>query len=130
MIDISNLQVRFDTEKGVVDAVNNVSIKIAAGEFYTLLGPSGCGKTTTLRCLAGLERPSVGRITIAGNIVHDSETGLSVPTHKRDISMVFQSYAIWPHLTVFENVALPLYVKKETDLCPSGRTGMLVDLAN
>ncbi|GGL80949.1 ABC transporter ATP-binding protein [Wenxinia marina] len=112
MIGIDDLQVRFNTEKGVVHAVRGVTIDVAAGEFYTLLGPSGCGKTTTLRCLAGLERPTGGRITVGNAVVHDSGLGVSVPTHKRDIGMVFQSYAIWPHLTVFENVAFPLREKR------------------
>ncbi|MFD0981074.1 ABC transporter ATP-binding protein [Tropicimonas aquimaris] len=108
MISIEDLRVRYESDRGVVDAVRGVSISVDAGEFYTLLGPSGCGKTTTLRCLAGLERPTSGRISIGNTVVHDSDRGLAVPTHKRDIGMVFQSYAIWPHLTVFENVAFPL----------------------
>ncbi len=108
MIEIENLHVRFDSEKGVVHAVRGVSISVAPGEFYTLLGPSGCGKTTTLRCLAGLERPSDGSITIGDVVVHDTDRNISIPTYRRDIGMVFQSYAIWPHLTVFENVAFPL----------------------
>lgn len=112
MIGIENLSVRYDTDKGVVDAVKGVTIDVKAGEFYTLLGPSGCGKTTTLRCLAGLERPTGGRISIGNTLVHDTDQGVSVPTHKRDIGMVFQSYAIWPHLTVFENVAFPLREKR------------------
>jgi iron(III) transport system ATP-binding protein len=89
-------------------AIDQVSFEVPAGEFYTLLGPSGCGKTTTLRCVAGLERPDGGRITVAGQTVSDS--GVFVPPHRRDIGMVFQSYAIWPHMTVFENVAFPLRV--------------------
>jgi iron(III) transport system ATP-binding protein len=108
MIRIEDLHVRFRTEGGEVHAVRGISIDVAAGEFYTLLGPSGCGKTTTLRCLAGLERPTSGRILIADKPVHDSARGVSVPAHRRDIGMVFQSYAIWPHLSVFENVAFPL----------------------
>jgi iron(III) transport system ATP-binding protein len=108
MITIEDLQVRYDSEKGVVHAVRGVTINVAAGEFYTLLGPSGCGKTTTLRCLAGLERPTGGRISIGTTVVHDTAKGITVPTYRRDIGMVFQSYAIWPHLTVFENVAFPL----------------------
>lgn len=108
MIEIDNLHVRFDSEKGVVHAVRGVTVNVAPGEFYTLLGPSGCGKTTTLRCLAGLERPSGGSITIGGTVVHDTDKNISIPTYRRDIGMVFQSYAIWPHLTVFENVAFPL----------------------
>lgn len=108
MIRIEDLHVKFRTDSGDVHAVRGISIDVAAGEFYTLLGPSGCGKTTTLRCLAGLERPTGGRILIDNKPVHDSTSGVSVPAHRRDIGMVFQSYAIWPHLTVFENVAFPL----------------------
>ena len=108
MIRIEGLHVRFNSDKGVVHAVRGVTIDVAAGEFYTLLGPSGCGKTTTLRCLAGLEQPSQGRILVGDKVVHDSANTTSVATHRRPLSMVFQSYAIWPHLTVFENVAFPL----------------------
>jgi len=108
MIEIENLHVRFNSDKGEVHAVRGVTVNVAQGEFYTLLGPSGCGKTTTLRCLAGLESPSDGRIIIGETVVHDSNKGISVPTFRRDLAMVFQSYAIWPHLTVFENVAFPL----------------------
>ncbi|MBT0956629.1 ABC transporter ATP-binding protein [Alphaproteobacteria bacterium KMM 3653] len=113
MIEIDNLHVRFNSDKGEVHAVRGVSINVAQGEFYTLLGPSGCGKTTTLRCLAGLESPSEGRIAVGDTVVHDSAKGISVPTFKRDLAMVFQSYAIWPHLTVFENVAFPLREMKQ-----------------
>ncbi|MDX1487881.1 MAG: ABC transporter ATP-binding protein, partial [Acidiferrobacterales bacterium] len=76
------------------------------------LGPSGCGKSTTLRCLAGLETPDSGIIEIGGEMVFSSDDGLSVPAYRRDIGMVFQSYAIWPHMTVFENVAYPLKIQK------------------
>jgi iron(III) transport system ATP-binding protein len=89
-----------------VRALDEVSFTVEEGEFYTLLGPSGCGKTTTLRCVAGLERPNDGRIKLAGRAV--SSNALFVSPHRRDIGMVFQSYAIWPHMTVFENVAFPL----------------------
>ena len=81
---------------------------VADGEFVTLLGPSGCGKTTTLRCIAGLETPDAGAIAIGGSVVFDAGDGVLVPPHERNIGMVFQSYAIWPHMTVFENVAFPL----------------------
>jgi iron(III) transport system ATP-binding protein len=108
MIDIEDLHVRFRTDEGDVHAVRGISVHVAEGEFYTLLGPSGCGKTTTLRCLAGLERPTSGRILINGKAVFDSANGTVLPAHKRQIGMVFQSYAIWPHLTVAENVAFPL----------------------
>jgi iron(III) transport system ATP-binding protein len=89
-------------------AVDRVSFEVEAGAFYTLLGPSGCGKTTTLRCVAGLERPDAGEILIDGEPVSSSATGRWVPPNRRAIGMVFQSYAIWPHMTVFDNVAFPL----------------------
>jgi iron(III) transport system ATP-binding protein len=85
-----------------------VSLDVAAGQFYTLLGPSGCGKTTTLRSIAGLETPDGGEISIANELVFSSTRKLFTPPYKRDIGMVFQSYAIWPHMSVFENVAFPL----------------------
>ncbi|MEM7464142.1 MAG: ABC transporter ATP-binding protein [Pseudomonadota bacterium] len=108
MITIEDLHVIFQTDGGKVHAVDGISIHVEPGEFYTLLGPSGCGKSTTLRCLAGLEHPTSGRILLDGAVVYDSNQGIAVPPHQRDIAMVFQSYAIWPHLTVFENVAFPL----------------------
>ncbi len=108
MIRISDLHVRYRGDRGEVHAVRGINLEIREGQFYTLLGPSGCGKTSTLRCLAGLEPASGGEISIAGNVVYSSMRGILVPPHKRDIGMVFQSYAIWPHMTVFENVAFPL----------------------
>jgi iron(III) transport system ATP-binding protein len=92
--------------------VQGVSLQIESGEFLTLLGPSGCGKTTTLRSVAGLETPTSGRIAIGKSCVFDALTRLNRPTHARDIAMVFQSYAIWPHMTVGQNVAFPLEVQK------------------
>ena len=108
MIDIRNLHVRYQSDRGEVHAVRGIDLSVKEGQFYTLLGPSGCGKTTTLRCLAGLEAASAGEIAIAGTAVYSSSRRIMVPPHKRDIGMVFQSYAIWPHMTVFENVAFPL----------------------
>jgi len=96
---------------GEVTALHNVSLTAAPGEFVTLLGPSGCGKTTTLRALAGLERPDSGRIVIDGREVSCAETGYFMPPERRGLGMVFQSYAIWPHMTVFQNVAYPLKAK-------------------
>jgi iron(III) transport system ATP-binding protein len=93
-------------------AVRGVSLEIADGAFYTLLGPSGCGKTTTLRCVAGLERPDAGEITIGGETVSSSKSGTFVPPHDRNIGMVFQSYAIWPHMSAYENVAFPLRYRR------------------
>src|SRR5436190_16860180 len=108
MIRIENLNVSYSSAEGDVHAVRGVDINIGAGQFYTLLGPSGCGKTTTLRCLAGLEQPTSGTITVDGQVVFSAQQQIMVPAYKRDIGMVFQSYAIWPHLNVFENVAFPL----------------------
>ncbi|HEY0247266.1 MAG TPA: ABC transporter ATP-binding protein [Gryllotalpicola sp.] len=105
-IRIEKLHHRYTSKGREVVAVDEVSLDIAQNEFFTLLGPSGCGKTTTLRCIAGLETPTSGTIELGGvAVVSDRVT---VPTHKRDIGMVFQDYAIWPHMSVFENVAFPL----------------------
>src|SRR3981081_4049571 len=93
---------------GALRAVDGVSLEVQRGHVFTLLGPSGCGKTTSLRMIAGLERPDAGRIWFSGTTLADADRGLSVPPHKRNMGMVFQSYAIWPHMTVFENVAYPL----------------------
>ena len=93
-------------------SVCGVSLSLVPGEFVTLLGPSGCGKTSTLRSVAGLEMPSEGAIRIGESTVFDSARGVQIPTHSRDISMVFQSYAIWPHMSVQENVAFPLEVAR------------------
>ena len=92
-------------------AVDNLSLQIEEGEFLVLLGPSGCGKTTTLRCLAGLEVPDSGRITFGGNPVFDASHGIDLAPDKRSIGMVFQSYALWPHMTVRKNVEYPLRVR-------------------
>jgi len=108
MLRIENLAKRYDTTRADAFAVRDVSIEVAEGEFFTLLGPSGCGKTTTLRSVAGLEMPDAGEIAIAGQTVFSAARGIVVPVARRDIAMVFQSYAIWPHMTVAENVRFPL----------------------
>lgn len=112
MLTIDNLQVHYQTEHGLVEAVKSISLDVKAGEFCTFLGPSGCGKTTTLRCIAGLEQPSRGSILIDNEEVFNSNNQIIIPTHKRNLGMVFQSYAIWPHMNVFENVAFPLHGSK------------------
>ena len=96
---------------GDTTAVERVSFTVAAGEHVTLLGPSGCGKTTTLRAVAGLERPHDGRIVIDDVPVYDRGAGINIAPEKRGLSMVFQSYAIWPHMSVADNVAFPLRVR-------------------
>ncbi len=95
-----------------VPAVDHISFTIRSGEIFTLLGPSGCGKTTTLRLIAGLEEPDEGEILVDGAVVAAPGHGIFVAPDKRRLGMVFQSYAIWPHLTVFENVAFPLRVRR------------------
>ena len=107
------LEVRGLTHRyGAVLAVDRVSFEIARGEVLTLLGPSGCGKSTTLRLVAGLEEPDAGEIVIGGRVVASTDRGLLVPADKRNVGLVFQSYAIWPHMTVEENVAYPLSVRR------------------
>src|ERR1044072_298932 len=93
-------------------AVDHLSVRLAAGEIVVRLGPSGCGKTTTLRCIAGLEHPTGGTISIGGDMVAAPESGLHVPPRLRNIGMVFQSYAVWPHMTVTQNVNYPLRHRK------------------
>jgi iron(III) transport system ATP-binding protein len=107
-IEVENLEIRY----GEVAAVRGVSFDVLPGEQMTLLGPSGCGKTTTLRAIAGLEKPAAGEIRIEGSPVYSSARNINVPAEKRGLSMVFQSYAIWPHMSVFDNVAYGLRVRK------------------
>ena len=97
---------------GDVIAVRNLDLEIRDKEFVVLLGPSGCGKTTTLRCVAGLEHPTGGEISIGGHVVSSPSRGILVPPRLRDLGMVFQSYAVWPHMTVRQNVIYPLKHRK------------------
>ena len=94
-------------------AVDNLNLKIDDRSFITLLGPSGCGKTTTLRMIAGLETPTSGKITINGETVFDSETGVNIPASKRHVGFLFQNYALWPHMTVYKNITFGLQNVKE-----------------
>jgi iron(III) transport system ATP-binding protein len=98
--------------EGGVRAVDDVSLTIPEGEFVTLLGPSGCGKTTTLNCVAGLERPDAGRITVGTAVLTDVVRGVILPPERRDLGMVFQSYALWPHMNVADNLAFGLRLRK------------------
>jgi iron(III) transport system ATP-binding protein len=108
MISIRKLRKTFYAQQGVVNALRDIDLEVSEGDFCVLLGPSGCGKTTTLRCVAGLERPDAGEFEIAGRLVNAPASRVYVPAEKRAIGMVFQSYAIWPHMNVFQNVAFPL----------------------
>jgi iron(III) transport system ATP-binding protein len=110
VLEVTDLVKDYPLAKGWHRALEGVSFDVQEGHFYSLLGPSGCGKTTTLRCVAGLERPGEGSIVIGGETVATRDKALA--PEKRDIGMVFQSYAIWPHMTVFENTAFPLQVGK------------------
>src|SRR5437667_2979799 len=104
-LEVQDLRKQFAVGRPAVDGV---SFSVPAGEIVVLLGPSGCGKTTTLRCVAGLEHPTDGIIRIGGTIVSAPAEGVLVPPRQRNIGMVFQSYAVWPHMTVWQNVAYPL----------------------
>ncbi len=107
-IIINNLTKRF----GHVVAINDVSLRVDVGTFLTLLGPSGCGKTTLLRCVAGLEEPDGGEIYIGDKLVFSFPKGISVPPGKRDLGLVFQNYALWPHMKVDKNITFALEIKK------------------
>jgi iron(III) transport system ATP-binding protein len=115
---VESLTKTFAGEGQNLAAVNGISFSVPKGQLFTLLGPSGCGKSTTLRCIAGLERPDGGAISVNGQTHVDATQGVFVPPDKRGIGMVFQSYAIWPHMTVYENVAYALEVKR----VPRGET--------
>jgi iron(III) transport system ATP-binding protein len=111
-IQVKGLTKEFISEGKVVRALDDVNLSIPSNTIFTLLGPSGCGKTTLLRCIVGLETPDAGEIRIGDEIVWSSEKHIYVPTEKRNLGMVFQTYAIWPHMNVFDNVAYPLQNQK------------------
>src|SRR4051812_39433298 len=108
-LEVTDLRKQFAVGRPAIDGV---SFAVPAGEIVVLLGPSGCGKTTTLRCVAGLEHPTDGEISIAGRIVSSPANGILVPPRLRELGMVFQSYAVWPHMTVRQNVVYPLKHRK------------------
>jgi iron(III) transport system ATP-binding protein len=110
-LDVTDLRKQFAIGRPAIDGV---SFAVPAGEIVVLLGPSGCGKTTTLRCVAGLEHPTSGDISIAGRVVSSPGRGILVPPRLRDLGMVFQSYAVWPHMTVRQNVIYPLKHRKNS----------------
>jgi multiple sugar transport system ATP-binding protein len=108
-LEVTDLRKQFAIGRPAIDGV---SFAVPAGEIVVLLGPSGCGKTTTLRCVAGLEHPTDGEISIGGRVVSSPGRGILVPPRARDLGMVFQSYAVWPHMTVRQNVVYPLKHRK------------------
>lgn len=113
MIALRQLRKTFHARKKSVSALDDIDLDIRDGEFFALVGFSGSGKTTLIRCIAGLEKPDSGEIRIGSRIVYSARPPMFVPPSNRGVGMVFQSYALWPHLTVFENVALPLRFGKE-----------------
>ena len=122
MLSVQGLFTEYPNERGeIVKAAQDVSFSVAEGQLFTLLGPSGCGKTTTLRSIAGLERPRAGEISVNGHVVFSSARRVFVAPNRRGFGMVFQSYAIWPHMTVFENAAFPLQVRGASPDARSGR---------
>jgi ABC-type Fe3+/spermidine/putrescine transport system ATPase subunit len=112
MLNIRHLKKQFLQKRKPQTVIDDLSLDIAPGEIFTLLGPSGCGKTTLLRLIAGLDTPDSGQITFKGRAWVDSSSGIFVPPSKRGVGLVFQSYAVWPHLNVFDNVAYPLHNQK------------------
>jgi iron(III) transport system ATP-binding protein len=114
VLEITNLTKTFRAHRGAVDkevlAVDDLCLAVERGRLFTLLGPSGCGKTTTLRCVAGLENPDSGHIVVDERILFSSKEGIRLRANERGLGMVFQSYAVWPHMNVFRNVAFPLEV--------------------
>jgi iron(III) transport system ATP-binding protein len=114
LLKIDSLCTEYTNELGQpVKAAQDINIEVPEGHFFTLLGPSGCGKTTTLRSIAGLEKPKSGEITVNGTVVFSGARRVFVPPNQRGFGMVFQSYAIWPHMDVFTNTAFPLQVGKK-----------------
>ncbi len=123
-VDIRHLTKSF----GNVEVISGLSVSFRAGAISVLLGSSGCGKTTILRCIAGLEEPGGGDIVIQGRAVFSAANGVNVPPERRNLGMVFQSYAIWPHMTVYENVALPLRAHGLTSAAARERVGEVLTL--
>ncbi len=128
MVSVRNLVKTFVSNDETVAALNNVTLSTPPNRILTLLGPSGCGKTTLLRCIAGLESPDSGEILIGDEVVWSKAQGISLPPERRGIGMVFQSYAIWPHMTVFGNVAYPLEVRRTPKKEIEERVKKILDL--
>lgn len=120
-VRVTNLNKTFHRRKEAVHVLQDINLEIADGELLVLLGPSGCGKTTLLRCLVGLERPDGGSIQLGGRAVVDAAERTFVQPNRRDVAMVFQNYALWPHMKVAKNVAYPLKSRGMKDLLRGNR---------
>jgi len=110
-IRITGVSKRYSSAGKTITALDDINLTIPANQIFTLLGPSGCGKTTLLRCIVGLETPDTGEIRIGDEVVWSKDENISVAPEKRGLGMVFQTYAIWPHMNVFDNVAYPLQIR-------------------
>src|SRR5258705_4595104 len=123
-LSIRNLRKHFDS----LVAVDGASLEVAEGHTLALLGPSGCGKTTILRCIAGLETPERGSIDIAGTVVFDKGARINLVPEQRELGIVFQSYAVWPHMSVGDNVGFPLKVRGIAGAERTERVARILDL--
>ena len=123
-IEVTGLRKSF----GDVSVVHGIDLHVADGKMLVLLGPSGCGKTTTMRCIAGLDTPEAGRISLGGKVVFDAAAGINVSVDKRNVGMVFQSYAIWPHMTVYQNVAFSLEIARTPRAETKARVEAMLEL--
>src|SRR4051794_23726305 len=111
-------------------ALDDVSFDVAEGELFTLLGPSGCGKSTTLMSIAGFQSPETGRIAVGDDTFFDGATGIGIPAERRNLGIVFQSYAVWPHMTVFDNLAFPLKVRRMKKSAIAARVREVLELVD
>lgn len=128
-VDVEGLSKTFPG-KPPTQVIKGLDLAIEQGEFIVLLGPSGCGKTTTLRCIAGLDSPTAGRISLGERAVFDADAGVDLPAHHRNIGMVFQSYALWPHMTVRKNIEYPLRARREKEKIRAGRVEATAEMVN
>ncbi len=124
LLELDGIGKRF----GELEAVSDLTLDVEEGEIFTLLGPSGCGKSTTLRMIAGLEQPDAGTISLRGETIADAAADRYAPPEARNMGMVFQSYAVWPHMTVFDNIAFPLRVRRVARSEARGKVMETLDL--
>ena len=127
-VQVENLSKTFASRKSRVRVLDKLSLEVRTGEMLVLLGPSGCGKTTLLRCIAGLEQADEGTILLAGKTVANAQRGIFVPPEKRGVGMVFQNYALWPHMTVAANVEFPLRARGLRSAIDAGRAREVLDI--